>query len=62
MKSKVLISPDTDNVPLDVTDSLKELAEVEYVKRPYEDKPKDAYAVLVDTEPLGQSIWTRRPN
>jgi lactate dehydrogenase-like 2-hydroxyacid dehydrogenase len=61
MKPKVLISPDTDNVPLDVTDSLKELAEVEYVKRPYDDKLKDAYAVLVDTEPIGAEYLDKAP-
>jgi glyoxylate reductase len=61
MKPKVLISPDTDNVPRDVTDSLKELAEVEYVKRPYEDKLKDAYAVLVGTEPIGAEYLDKAP-
>ena len=61
MKPKVLISPDTNNVPVDVSNTLNELAEVEYVKRPYDDKFKNAYAVLVGTEPIGAEYLDKAP-
>ena len=61
MKPKVLISPDTKNIPRDVTDSLKEHATVEYVKRPYEEKLRDATAVLVGTEPVNAEYLDKAP-
>jgi len=62
MKRKVLVSPDNQNVPTDVTDPLKRYAEVEYVSRNYEDKLIDAVAVLVGTEPIGASYLDRAQN
>ncbi len=61
MKPKVLISPDTKNVSTDVSDTLKELADVEYVKRPYDDKLKDASAILVGTEPVNSAYLDKAP-
>jgi lactate dehydrogenase-like 2-hydroxyacid dehydrogenase len=62
MKPKVLISPDTNNVPIDVSDTLKELSDVEYVKRPYDEQLKEASAVLVGTEPIGAEYLDKAPN
>jgi glyoxylate reductase len=62
MKPKVLISPDTKNVSTDVTDTLKDLADVEYVKRPYDNKLRDATAVLVGTEPVDAAYLDKAPN
>jgi D-3-phosphoglycerate dehydrogenase len=62
MKPKVLISPDNKNVPEDVTATLKELADVEYVTRSYGDKLKDATAVLVGTEPVNAEYLDKAPN
>lgn len=62
MKPKVLISPDANNVAVDVSDTLKALADVEYVKRPYDEHLKDAYAVLVGTEPIGAEYLDKAPN
>ena len=61
MKPKVLISPDTNNLAIDVSDTLKELADVEYVKRPYDEKLKDATAVLVGTEPVNAEYLDKAP-
>ncbi len=61
MKPKVLISTGTQNVPEDVSDALKEYATVEYVKRPYDEKLKDATAVLVGTEPIGAEYLDQAP-
>ena len=61
MKPLVLVSPDKTNVPLDVTNSLFELAEIEYVKRPYDDRLQDAYAVLVGTEPINSDYLDLAP-
>jgi len=61
MKPKVLITTDQKNVPVDVSDSLKELADVEYVEKPYDDKLKDAYAVLVGTEPINVEYLEKAP-
>ncbi|RLG97203.1 D-glycerate dehydrogenase [Candidatus Bathyarchaeota archaeon] len=52
MKPKVLISPDTMNIPEDVSAVLKEYADVEYVKRPYDDKLEGVEAIIVGTEPI----------
>jgi lactate dehydrogenase-like 2-hydroxyacid dehydrogenase len=62
MKPKILISPDTNNVPVDVSDTLKEYAEVKYVKRPYDEKLSDAVAVLVSTEPINAAYLDKAPN
>jgi len=61
MKPKVLISPDNKNVPEDVADTLKELADVEYITRPYDDKLKEATAVLVGTEPVNAAYLDKAP-
>lgn len=61
MKPLVLVSPDKTNVPLDVTNPLIELAKVEYVKRPYYDELKDAYAIIVGTEPINSEFLNRAP-
>jgi lactate dehydrogenase-like 2-hydroxyacid dehydrogenase len=52
MRPKVLISPDTKNIPEDISDALKEYADVEYVRRPYDDKLEGVVAILVGTEPI----------
>jgi glyoxylate reductase len=62
MKPKVLISPDTKNVPIDVSDFLREIAEIEYVTRPYENKLKKAYAVLVGSERINSEYLDKAPN
>jgi len=61
MKPKILITPDTKNVPADVTDTLKELAEVEYVTGNYDDKLKDATAVLVGTGKINAEYLDKAP-
>jgi glyoxylate reductase len=62
MKPKVLITPDTKNVPTDVSDTLKELADVEYVTGKYDDKLKDAVAVLVGTGKINAEYLDKAPN
>ena len=63
MKPKVLISTGTVNIPEDVSDVLKEYAEVEYVMRPYHDKlSDDVVAVLVGTEPVNADYLNKAPN
>ena len=62
MKPKVLITPDTKNVPTDVSDTLKELAEVEYVTGKYDDKLKDATAVLVGTGKINAEYLDKASN
>ena len=61
MKPKVLITPDTKNVPTDVSETLKELAEVEYVTGNYDDKLKDATAVLVGTGKINAEYLDKAP-
>lgn len=61
MKPKVLISSGSMNVPKDVSDTLKDLSEVEYVSRNYEEQLKDAVAVLVGTEPIGAEYLDKAP-
>ncbi len=61
MKPKVLIIPDTKNLPTDVSDSLKELAEVQYVSGNYEDELKDATAVLVGTGKINAEYLDKAP-
>jgi len=61
MKPKVLISPDTMNIPEDVSAVLKEYAEVEYVKRPYDDKLKGVEAIIVGTEPINAEFLDKAP-
>ena len=62
MKPKVLITPDTKNVPTDVSDTLKGLAEVEYVTGKYDDKLKEATAVLVGTGKINAEYLDKAPN
>ena len=61
MKPKVLITPDTKNVPTDVSDTLKGLAEVEYVTGKYDDKLKEATAVLVGTGKINSEYLDKAP-
>lgn len=61
MKPKVLITPDTKNVPEDVSETLKELAEVEYVSGNYDDKLKEATAVLVGTGKINAEYLDKAP-
>ena len=61
MKPKVLITPDTKNVPADVSDTLQDLAEVEYVTGKYDDKLKDAVAVIVGTGNINAEYLDKAP-
>ena len=61
MKPKVLITPDTKNLPTDVSDSLKELAEVQYVTGNYDAELKDATAVLVGTGKVNAEYLDKAP-
>lgn len=61
MKPKVLISPDTLNIPEQVSKKLEEYAEVVYVTRPYDEHLHDAVAVLVGTEPIGDEYLDKAP-
>lgn len=61
MKPKVLISPDTRNIPLDLSNSLKSLADVEYVHKSYDQKLADASAVIVGTEKIGDDYLDKAP-
>ncbi|MBT3284780.1 D-glycerate dehydrogenase [Candidatus Bathyarchaeota archaeon] len=62
MRPKVLISPDTKNIPEDVSDALKEYADVEYVRRPYDDKLEGVVAILVGTEPINAGFLDKAPD
>ena len=62
MKPKVLISPDTMNIPEDVSSVLKEYADVEYVKRPYDDKLDGVVAILVGTQPINAEFLDKAPD
>ena len=62
MRPKVLISPDTMNIPEDVSDVLKEYADVEYVKRPYDDKLDGVVAILVGTQPINAEFLDKAPD
>ena len=63
MRPKVLISTGLVNIPEDVSDVLKEYAEVEYVSRPYLDKlGENVVAVLVGTEPVNAEYLDKAPN
>jgi glyoxylate reductase len=62
MKPKVLISPDTMNIPEDVSDILKEYADVKYVKRPYDDKLDGVVAILVGTQPINAEFLNKAPD
>jgi lactate dehydrogenase-like 2-hydroxyacid dehydrogenase len=62
MKPKVLISPGAMNIPVDVSDVLKEYADVEYVKRPYDDKLQGVVAILVGTEPIDAGFLDKAPD
>jgi lactate dehydrogenase-like 2-hydroxyacid dehydrogenase len=61
MKPKILIIPDTRNVPIDLSNSLKSHADVEYVQKPYDHKLAKAYAVIVGTEKIGVKYLDRAP-
>ena len=62
MKPKVLISTGTMNIPEDVSDALKEYAEIEYVKRPYDDRLQGVEAILVGTEPINAEFLDKAPD
>jgi len=62
MRPKVLISPDTMNIPEDVSDILKEYADVKYVKRPYDDKLDGVVAILVGTQPINAEFLDKAPD
>ena len=62
MRPKVLISPDTMNIPEDVSDVLKEYADVKYVKRPYDDKLDGVVAILVGTQPINAEFLDKAPD
>jgi lactate dehydrogenase-like 2-hydroxyacid dehydrogenase len=62
MKPRVLISPDTKNIPEDISDALKEYADVEYVRRPYDDKLEGVVAILVGTEPINAEFLDKAPD
>ena len=62
MKPKVLISPDTMNIPKDVSDVLKEYADVKYVMRPYDDKLDGVVAILVGTQPINAEFLNKAPD
>ena len=63
MKPKVLISTGKMNIPEDVSDVLKDYAEVEYVSRPYTEKlDENVVAVLVGTEPVNAEYLDKAPN
>ena len=62
MKPRVLISTGLKNIPEDVSDVLKEYANVEYVSRPYHDRlGDDVAAVLVGTEPVNAEYLDKAP-
>ena len=56
-----MISPDTMNIPEDVSDVLKEYADVKYVKRPYDDKLEGVEAIIVGTEPINAEFLNKAP-
>jgi lactate dehydrogenase-like 2-hydroxyacid dehydrogenase len=62
MRPIVLISPDTMNIPEDVSDILKEYADVKYVKRPYDDKLDGVVAILVGTQPINAEFLDKAPD
>lgn len=62
MRPRVLISPDTMNVPKDVSDVLNEYADVEYVKSPYDDKLDGVVAILVGTQPINTKFLDKAPD
>ncbi len=57
-----MISPDTMNIPEDVSDVLKEYADVKYVKRPYDDKLDGVVAILVGTQPINAEFLNKAPD
>jgi glyoxylate reductase len=61
MKPKVLISPNSSNVPFDLSSYLRTLADVEYVKKPYEQKLVNAYVVIAGTEKIGDEYLDKAP-
>ena len=61
MKHLVLISSDILNVPEDVAGALKPLAEVTYVKAPYDDLLARASALLVGGEKVDSGFLERAP-
>jgi len=61
MKPLVLISSDILNVPEDVAGSLKPLAEVTYVKAPYDDLLAGASALLVGGEKVDSGFLEKAP-
>jgi lactate dehydrogenase-like 2-hydroxyacid dehydrogenase len=50
------------NIPEDVSDVLKEYADVEYVKRPYDDKLEDVVAILVGSQPINAEFLDKAPD
>jgi glyoxylate reductase len=62
MKQKVLISTDTRNIPRDLSNSLKDLANVEYVHKPYDNKLAEAYIVVVGSEEIGDDYLDKAPH
>ena len=61
MKPLVLISPGTLNVPEDVSDTLKELAEVVYLKGDLDERIADASALLVGGERIDAEFLAKAP-
>jgi glyoxylate reductase len=62
MRPKVLISPNTKNIPEDVSDSLTEYADVEYVKRLYDNQLEGVVAVLISSEPINAEFLDKAPD
>ena len=61
MKPKVLITTGTKNLPEDVSDALKEYADVEYTKL-LDDKLEGVVAVLVSSEPINPEFLDKAPD
>ncbi len=61
MRPKVLISTGTKNLPEEVSDALKEYADVEYIK-PHDDKLEGVVAVLVSSEPINAEFLDKAPD
>ncbi len=62
MKPKIICEVDTRNVPLDVTDQLKEYAEVVYTRKPYDGHLKDAVGIIVGGSKIDTEFLDQAPN
>jgi glyoxylate reductase len=62
MRPQIVIIVDKKNVPVDITEPLKQYAEVVYAQKPYEDHLKDATGMILGGVKINADFLDKTPN